>query len=283
MDKNKFIDLIKKNNRYIKISIIFLIFLYGSVLNAQDIITINKSEESLIEYTKEIYKTDDLLNNGRIYIPVNRLAKGHPYFNSSDWKIGTIFINDEVYSEKLLKYDIESDNIIINIKLNKEEYLNIELNSHIIDSIYLSNIFSDNYIPDKKNRENYELIYRLYNQNKAYLKSANNHKKWIFITYGDELYELIYKGKYSLINKYFKEFKNNYSESNHYGSYTNEKSKKYILYDNNIYSVNSKKDFIDFFTKNKEQVSKFIKENKISYNKANNKDLIRLMRFCNNF
>jgi hypothetical protein len=251
------------------------------ISDAQTVNEINKSKESVIDFTYEIYKTDDLLNNGRIYIPTNRLAQGHPYFDDDQWKIGTIFINDVKYEEKLLKLNLSQDKFIISIEIEPNNYLNIELNSEMIDSVYLKNIFYKNYQLDRSRKEDYKYIMNYYLLNKdAYLGDPIIKQKK-FINHNDLFYEEIFQGTYSFLKKYDKDFKKDYSQSNRYGTYTDQKVTNYILYDNKIYEVNNKKEFLEFFSDHEKEIKAFLKNNRIKYNSADNRSIRKLLEYCN--
>lgn len=220
--------------------------------------------------------TDDLLINGRLYIPNHFKAKGNPYFEKDEWMLATLYTMGEVYENKIVKYNIESGNLILNTKVQKK-YYNIELNTQNIDSFRITSInslfpFNDN------NKNDYELIRKIIDKTK---KISQNSK--LFISINNVFYQKIYFGKYTFLKKYEKEFKNIYTEQNHFGLYTNQKFINFIYSKNVLTEVNTKKQFINFFDTHKKEIRKYYFKNKINYRKISDYELFKLMQYCNSF
>jgi len=217
---------------------------------------------------------DDLLINGRLYIPVHYKAQGNPYFEKDEWMLATIYTMGEVYENQIVKYNIESGRLILNSQV-QNKYYNIELNTQNIDSfkvVSLNALFPFN----NKNKDDYDFIRKIISQ-------ANNRllNYKVFISIGDDFYQKIYFGKFTFLKKFEKEFKNIYTEHNHFGLYTNQKFIYFIYDDSVLTEVNTKKQFINFFGIHRKDVRKYLLKNKINYRKTTDDVLFQLMIFCN--
>ncbi len=219
---------------------------------------------------------DDLLINGRVYIPVHYKAQGNPYFEKDEWMLATLYIMGEVYENQIVKYNIESGKLILNT-LVRNKYNNIELNTQNIDSFKIASL--NTLFPfNNKNKDDYDLIRQIITKTK--IKSSDYR---VFISIGDDFYQKIYLGKYSFLKKFEKNFKKIYTEQNHFGLYTNQKF-SYFIYDNfGLTEVNTKKQFFNFFGVHRKEVRKYMLKNKINYRKASDDVLFNLMVYCNSF
>ncbi len=217
---------------------------------------------------------DDLLVNGRLYIPVHYKAQGNPYYIEDYWMLATFYTMGEVYDNQIVKFNIESGKLILNTEAD-DKYYNIELNTQNIDSFKIDQIKT--LFPfNNKNKNDYDLIRNIIKQKADY---PFNYKT--FISIDNNFYQEIFVGKSTLLKKYEKEFKNNYTEHNHFGLYTNQKF-IYFIYNNNVLSeVNTKKQFINFFKIHQKEIRKYLLKNKINYRKASDEVLFKLMLYCN--
>jgi len=106
--------------------------------NAQDI-NAQSSEAltALSEYTGKLYGTDDILVNGRSYIPDHFNAKGNPYFFSYKLTKSTLIINGKKYDKQEILYNIDIEKLILKTTLNNGEEVLLVLNPDFIDAFYL--------------------------------------------------------------------------------------------------------------------------------------------------
>ncbi len=219
---------------------------------------------------------DDLLINGRIYIPVHYKAQGNPYFEKDEWMLATLYTMGEIYTNQVVKFNIESGKLILNTRV-RNRYYNIELNTQNIDSFKISSLntlfpFND------KNKDDYDLIRKIITQTK---NKTSDYK--VFISIGNDFYQKIYSGNYSFLKKFEKEFKKIYTEQNHFGLYTNQKFSYFIYANSGLTEVNTKKQFFNFFGVHRKDVRKYMLKNKINYRKASDDVLSELMIYCNSF
>lgn len=253
-------------------SIIFLLITFQFV-NSYSQSSESAFKKEITQYFDSIYGADNLLINGRIFMYPNFRAKGDPFFYGKERKLCDVYINSRKFSNLYANYNIADDKLIISTDINNNK-VSIELNSHLIDSFYIS----------------YVLIKQNYNQNAANFSSNisdpfNPSKdliiKKIFINPNKlGFYENIYEGKIQLLKKYIKNFSDKVSQDYPYGTFTNQKTVLYINRDGKIINVANKKKFISTFKMHKKEINKFLRLNKIKYKNANNNELIKLMTYC---
>jgi len=239
-------------NQYLRIILLFISFLFFSYnLLSQDTAIYLMDENELLEYTNDLYGSDDMLINGRIYVPLHSLAEGHPYYQVIDWIRGDIHIKGHTFKEVQLKYDIELDEFILFIKDKKERKNYLVLNRNYIDSVYLGKYLFVN-----------SLVLHQLNKNMGYV-------------------EMIYDKNFVFFVKHSKGFKKEFSESKPYGEYAEQKSVNYIFENSVLTKMPSKKSFIEYFPNQKKEIKKYMKRNKIKYKKANSGELFKLLEYCN--
>ncbi len=119
---------------------VFIIFVAGeySAAKAQDIPARSAvTVEELYKYSENLYGSDDILVNGRAYLPGHYNAKGNPYFISDSWIASTLFIDGRKYDNQKLLYNIEIEKVIMQTTINEKNKILLLLNTESIDSFYL--------------------------------------------------------------------------------------------------------------------------------------------------
>lgn len=231
-----------------KIIIVFLILTYfPNLLFSQEESLVLQTEKDLLNYVDQIYGADDLLVNGRIYVPEHGLAMGHPYFEIYDWIIGTVYIKGHSYHDVKLKYDIEIDDFILFIQDNFGHKNYLVLNRHYVDSVHL---------------ERYRFI------NSSVIKQLTKELGYI---------ELVYDKNFMFFIKHSKNFKKEFSETKPHGEYAEMKSVFYILKNEDLTKLPTKKSFLQYFYDSRKELKKYMKRNKIKYKKANSGELFNLL------
>lgn len=231
------------------ISITFFIFSTFSLKSQEK--NNSKSLNKIINYSESIYGTDDLLVNGQPYLIKNKDVKGHPYFIDEFWRQETLFIKEKKFNNVGLNYDVEDDKLILETKFNKNLYLKIELSNEVIDSF---NIRGHHFI------------------NSSILENYNGK---------NEYFEEIYNGDFIFLIKHYKTLDKSYYDNPPSGKYNKIKSIYYIYKDGILKKIKNKRAFLDYFKNNKKEIKKFMKKNKIKYNRAKSDELFILMEFCN--
>lgn len=232
------------------ILLVLIIIIPGRIFGQQQstITTI----EDLNKFTTIAYGPDNDLVNGRIYSPKHSMAKGHPYYPDKQWQKSELYINSKKFSNCQLKYNIEIDRIILNITRANGAEVPILLNTNHIDSIQLG------------------IHSFLINRNLI----SNDTKVGSFL-------KRINTGEFVLLENFKILFQADFTTSTPYGRY-GELNRKYIIFSfGKLTPIASKKSFLSFFEDIKPEIKKYLKENKVSFNKASTAELKGLMDFCN--
>ena len=238
-----------KQNKSTSLYILVLMF-FSSYAISQDSPVYLEDRESLVEFTNSVYGSDDMLINGRIYVPQHSLAEGHPYFEIMDWINGDIYVRGRQFENQKLKFDIELDEFVLYIedKFKRKNYL--VLNHHYVDSVRLG----------------------------KYLFVNTDIMPEIGKSLGYA--ELVYNNKLIFLVKYKKDFKKQYSESKPHGEYSKQNADRYIAENGQVEKVSSKKAFLNYFEPHKKEIKRYMKKQKIKYNKANSGALYNLLDHC---
>jgi hypothetical protein len=208
--------------------------------------------EDLFNYTELALGSDNDLINGKAYFVKHARAEGHPYYPDKHWQNSIVYINTKKFSHYQLKYNIEIDRIILNYTRSDSAQVPILLNTNYIDSIQLGNhTFLIN----------------------AKLISNDNKLKNFF--------NRINTGKFILFETSETVFKADFTQSTPYGRYSSV-NRKYLLFTNEkLFPISSKKSFLNFFKDIKPEIKKYLRQNRITFKKANAIELKGLMDFCN--
>ncbi len=235
-----------------KVLILIFIIVPFNLLAQQTVSNSSNQIAVLYNLAESRYPINDEYINGFIYpVPKIRIL-GDPYYNSQDWREGTLFINGKTYSGIFMKYDIIIDELIIKVKteLNIERLLAI----------------------NKSQVDSFKIGFSLFVNSRNLFPNENKN------TY----YEKIYQGRLSLYRQFQKTFIEMYNSSSPEGKFSTQKSNTYIFDNQKLTSVNNEKSFLSCFEKNEQdRIKKYLKSNSISYKKMSVPQMIDLMDFCN--
>lgn len=239
-----------------RINILVWVFLILNVgiykpANSQNSNEVTSEHVTLLsEYTAKLYGTDDILVNGRKYLPEHYNAKGDPYFLSDKWADGSIVIDGKKYDELELLYDIDIEKAILKTTINDSTDVFLVLNNDVVESFYLGS---------------------------HYFLNAAKHGL------GNEFpgfVEQLYTGSFTVLTRHQKSFVSEYSKNTPNGFYASTKSTNYILNHGKLFKLSSKKSLFEYFTANKKEVKNFLRRNKIKYKRATFIQLNKLFEFC---
>ncbi len=202
----------------------------------------------LLTITNSTYGADDKLINGKYYRPKHFYAEGHPYFLTKDWQIAELHIKGASFKEIRLKYNIEDDVLIIRKIFNNRVSKNISLNNSFVDSLEIG-------------------THTFHNTNNLNLKN----------TIG--IAELICKGKIHAYIKHHIEYIEGQSTHNK-SDYAEAKTMLYLLDNNSFISISSKNDLLANFSGHQKKIKQYMRKNKIRLKKAQTKQLMNLIHFC---
>ena len=227
--------------------ILLLIFLKG---NTQEIVNVENDLTRIIEYAEQYLGADDELVNGKIFYQKNLNAEGHPFYLSDEWLTSDIIINGKEHADQRLKYDIENDEVVAIIRQKKGSTYSIVLNKDYLDKFSLNN--------------------HLFINNK-YLNIEGAKKSFL---------EQVYKGNISFYSAYNKMFIKQYNNKTPYGKYSKTTAMHFLVDENGTHKIGSKKVLLNHFEANKKAINKYIKDNKIKFNKASADEFNLLIEYC---
>ncbi len=238
-----------------KFRIIFLFFTISLFLTPS--LSAQKSNDAVINTVKELhdysayfYGIDDLLVNGRKYVPAHGNAKGHPYFIEPDWVTGTLVIKEKTYKDVEFKYNIDLDKIILRAEVTRGGLVYVLLNDDFVTSFIIG--------------EHYFI-------NSSQLLLADN----------SGYFELVFEGEHTLLIKHHKSFISEFSQNAPLGRFSDLNSIKYIYCDGMLYKIPNIKSFLMYFKPFRKEIKKYMKQEKIKYKKANNFELHHFLKYCN--
>ena len=222
---------------------------FGSINAQNEIIPLSASQ--LKGRTEKLLGMDDLLVNGKRYLPEHTKVVGSPEFEFQDAGNSAVYIKGQRFDNILLAYDIVSDLLILVQTLGNGLENRIQLHPVMIDSFRLGN--------------------HLFINPSNFLTG--------FVPSG--FYEKISDGKVLYLKKHSKHYLQIYDASNR-GKYSSRITNNYLLDRNGtLIPVNNRQSFLKYFAPYKKAIKSYLHDEGISFKKAGNPEIIRLMSFCN--
>lgn len=207
--------------------------------------------DSLFTISDSFYGANDELINGCIYTRPEYRIQGHPYFNSQEWQPGIFFIKGKVFPGLQVKYDLRSDEAILNILAENGNEILLNVNKNQVDSFLIGN--------------------SLFINSGCFLADTSS----------SAFYEEIVGGEYLICKKFEKRFIDMYTSSSPYGKFSVEKTTLFLLKNKALVNINQKKFFLALFEKgSRAKIKRFMKENKINYRSASPEQMGKLMDYC---
>ena len=194
------------------------------------------------------YGLDQLLINGIQYYNLYPKAPGHAFFNEGEFKPGSVTIENKVYDNLYIKYDIYNHRLVL--------YYNNSFGG--IGQIVLHNQVIDEFEMDDK-------IF----------------KKYKFPEFGDRFYEVIADGKILCLYYWEKRIVKNQGDVESYYKYTGQKKKTFLVISGTLYPYSGKRSFLKLFPKNQHSLIKqYIADNGINLKSASNQEIGEFIQYC---
>ena len=177
----------------------------------------------------------------------------HPYFNENEWQKGSLVFNGITYTAEILKYDIETDNLI---------YLLVANNS-LVNVIALD--------------ENAITEFNLSNKTFRYFKNIKNERgKGV----KDGYYEVAFDGKLKFLNRREKK----QTISNNYLKYDNASVSMYLLQGDKLVAINSMSKLTNQLSgQYRDAVKRYVKANHFKISKTKYASASYVLEFYENF
>ncbi|KAA3635339.1 MAG: hypothetical protein DWQ02_10035 [Bacteroidetes bacterium] len=211
---------------------------------------INDSE-NLQDCVDRLYGTNDLLVNGRTYVPVNTKASGHPFFAREEFTKGTIYVRSKAFVNVDIRYDVEKDQLVLRQNLNNGIPVQVVVTPALVDSFMINN---------------HHFV------NNTHVSSNN---------YGNGFMKELYASEIGFYQKTIKLFYPTYSKIHPNGRYGEEEVSYYLVRSGQMYEVRNKQDFLKYFSEHKKEIKLFLKQKSIRFRKATDNQFFNLLKYCN--
>lgn len=203
------------------------------------------------DFVNDFYGTNDLLVNGRTYVPVNTKASGHPFFAEEAFSKGTIFVRAEAFEDVDIRFDIEKDQLILRQILNNGIPVEVVVTPALVDSFSINN---------------HHFV---------------NNKHVSHLNEGKGFMKVLFAGETGFYQKTIKLYYPTYSKIHPDGRYGEEEISYYLVRAGQMYGVRNKKDFLNYFSEHKKEIKLFMKKQSIRFRKATDNQFYYLLKFCN--
>jgi len=212
--------------------------------------TSDKTLQTFYQEISRIYATDPILVNGTVYLENLGEIKGNPYFLSGEWIAGDIFVRERRYENQKMKYNIETDELILNTGRNDSLFTTVRINRVLVDSF---NLEEHHFVHSRRFFANDSL---------------------------DKYFETIEGSGFTFLQTHRKELNKKYSAFAPGGTYSKPEIQRFIFKNKQLFKINNKKEFYSFFNENRKDIRKFLRLNHIQYRKANTPELKLLIDYC---
>lgn len=240
---------ISGKTRFLISSLLFL-FSIGFPLRSQ-VKSFESGNTDLTRLIEIIYGQDDLLYQGRFYREPNPNADGNPYFIDKNWINADIYLKERTFQNIPIKYNIHTDDIIIQIKHQQYMKVLVSIPPELIDSFRIEKhlFISTLHLPG--------------GQNQGY-------------------YEKIYKGNRIYLLHYSKHFADSRTSMHPNGYYSKAYSNLFIVNGDVWTRISGKREFLQYFEPGKKNLKKFLRKNHIRFTRASSGQLYQLCKFADN-
>jgi hypothetical protein len=87
---------------------------------------------------QERYGADDMLYAGQVYFPAHSRAEGHPFYRTSDWQPGRLYVRDQASDTVDLKYNLATQQVIVWHNPRRGPPVQLALPVHRVDSFQVA-------------------------------------------------------------------------------------------------------------------------------------------------
>ncbi|HKK58952.1 MAG TPA: hypothetical protein VJ937_05710 [Salinivirga sp.] len=227
---------------------IFIICIYVFPAHAQNSLG---EEQSLYNYVKEQYKTSDILVNGKELFPDDPRINNYPYLFTENWIAADIYIKGEVFYNELIRYNLYSDQLVLQFYQEQTLPKAIILDNQLVDSVDV-------------NGHMLVSVFRLG-----------------FSDIDRSFVELIESGEMRYCIAYYKDYIRMYSTLDPYGKYSELKTNKYLFRNGKSFKANNRRQFLRAFPDSKREIRRFLRRNNMKYKNATTSQISTLIEFCN--
>jgi len=206
-----------------------------------------QSVNNALEDYKKAVQENLHIYNGIEYLRTGHGVKGTPFFESDSLLPGVVFYDGRLYENTALHYDLVTDDVVINNYTQNNE---IKL------------------VPEK-------LSY-FYILQHLFVRITADSSLPSFITTG--FYEKLCDGKLSVFARRQKIPRLSINASDNDAKY-NEYNYYYVLLNDTFYRAGDKNDFLSLVADKKNEIRKYIKDNKINFNKKREVFMVQVAEY----
>ena len=200
-------------------------------------------------YRKEPDSTDNYnLYNGRVWRSLYARVRGDEFLFIGDFQPGTVKLNDKLFNNVEVRYDIYHDEVLI----RKNQGIILQLNKEMVNSFTI----------DFNNK-----TYYFQNMGASDTNEINGYVN------------ILYQGDVSLLVKYKKEIFP-LAVENRYDLFS-QSNRMFLRKDGLLFSIGRKNDIIKLFEADKQQIRSFIKSRKLKVSKKKPESFVPVVDFCN--
>lgn len=227
--------------------LIFLMAFPGVTLNAQDT-RISESEFHEIKaYFDHSIDPDFNLMNGREYHLLYS-ATSHPYFDSDRYRFGSAGIKGKDFEQIPINFDICNQQVILQDPGSSGQVKQIVLNKEMVDYFILD---------------------------------GNMFRKMSFPETGTSFFQVVSEGEIACYLLWEKNLYRSTTSSTTPYKYSKQSRRIYIEKDSQLFYIRNRASFISVFDEaNQNEISRFIRQEKIRFRSASGMNLDNLMKFC---
>jgi hypothetical protein len=215
--------------------------------NAQTVST----ETGMIKaYLYQLFGTDESLVTGTLYIgPARGSIEGSPFFIDSRWKTGSVRVENRVFDDVSLRYDVEINQFILSCATATLNNVQIGLRSTAIERITMEDRV---FIPMPLSTDSTIITYaELLSEGK--INYLVTRKKYLVLTNGSGMTDYIYR----------------------------EIIKQYLWYNNELVNFRRKSDLLDLLPGLKSEINQHTRQNRLKYKRKNLTDRALIIDYCN--
>ena len=229
------------------LSVLSLNFFQNKALSAQQINVSEIGFHELKENFDHLNGPDYNLLNGRQYDLLNS-GESHPYFNTDRYRPGSLLLNGEAYDSVTINYDIFAQQVILQYPGNSGQDLKVILNREMIDHFQID---------------------------------GKTFRKMSFPGSVSSFFQVVSSGDISCFLLWEKTLSSTPSSGNISYKYSKQSRKIYLQREGRLYEVRSRASFTGIFDEaNQDEISGFLRREKIRFRNASDEKLADLMNFC---
>jgi hypothetical protein len=224
----------------------FLLAALPYLMNAQQ--PTNNIIAALDELVDETYGPDQHLINGIEYFNLHIHSSGHKFLDEDKFYKGRVTIDNKVYNEVLLKYDIFNQQLLLLIQHPLGGNKQIILNNLRVDE--------------------FEINGRIFH-------------KYTFSGNGLQFYQVIGNDEMACLYHFSKNEIPRTLDRYTLSEFTDVKKKSYIYWQSALHEFKGTRSFLRIFPDHQPQIKSFIRQNKLRVRKLSDPQMHRLIGYCN--